>query len=143
MSILSAASNASAWRGYEYYTQKKVAVFTKISDNEYEGRVVGTGVEPYRVMINTAKVRQSKCDCPHANGTKIICKHMVALFFEAFPSEAEKYIVEVEEYEKEEEKRMQERYSAIKTYVNSLSKEELREELFRALLELEQGSHYW
>ncbi len=36
MSILSCASNASTWRGYEYYESKKVTSWKKINDEEYE-----------------------------------------------------------------------------------------------------------
>lgn len=144
MSILSAASGASAWRGYEYYQQKKVVSFAKTGEDTYEGRVVGTSAEPYHVRIDTAHVRQSRCDCPHANGTKIICKHMVAIFFQAFPAEAKKYIKEVEAYEKEETKRAEEHFREMKAYVKGLSKKELQEELFRALMELEErNSRYW
>ncbi|MDD2190901.1 MAG: hypothetical protein PHV71_08470 [Eubacteriales bacterium] len=50
-----------------------------------------------------------------------------------FPKEADKYIAEIEEYEKEEEKQEQERYEQILKYVKSLSKEELRIELINAL----------
>ena len=101
MSIRTLASGASAWRGYEYYTEKKVLSFTQTGGDEYTGQVAGNGPAPYQVKINTAHPRQSKCNCPHADGRRVICKHMVALFFAAFPEEAEDYIEAVEEYERE------------------------------------------
>ena len=144
MSILSAASGASVWRGYEYYTQKKVVSLKKLSDDEYEGRVSGASSSAYQVRINIAHTRQSKCDCPHANGTRVICKHMVALYFEAFPTEAKKYIKEVEAYEQEEEKRAEEHYRELERYIKGLSKKELQEQLLQALIEREdREKQYW
>lgn len=144
MSILSAASGASVWRGYEYYTKKKVLSFTQISEDEYEGKVSGNASEPYHVKINVAHVRRSQCNCPHAKGTRIICKHMVSLYFAVFPQEADEYIAQVEAYEREEEKRAKARYAEIESHVKSLSKKELQEELFRVLLELdERNDWYW
>lgn len=141
MGILSVASTASVWRGYEYYTQKKVLSFKKLNDDEYEGEVAGSSGALYHVKINAAHVRSSKCNCPHADGRRIICKHMVALYFTAFPKEADAYIAEVEayereqeEYEREQERLRQERYAALKEYVMSLSKKELQEQLLEALL---------
>ncbi len=136
MSIRTIASGASAWRGYEYYTEKKVLSFSQTGDDEYTGEVAGAASAPYQVKINTAHVRQSKCNCPHANGRRVICKHMVALFFAAFPDEAENYMEEVEEYEREEEQRMEDHYAALRSYVQSLSKKELQDQLFEALAEL-------
>lgn len=136
MSIRTIASSASAWRGYEYYTEKKVLSFSQTGDDEYTGEVAGAASAPYQVKINTAHVRQSKCNCPHADGRRVICKHMVALFFAVFPDEAENYMEEVEEYEREEEQRMEDHYAALRSYVKSLSKKELQDQLFEALAEL-------
>ena len=141
MSIRTIASGASAWRGYEYYTQKKVLSLSQTGENEYIGQVAGSGSIPYQVKINTAHIRQSKCNCPHADGRRVICKHMVALFFAVFPNEAEQYIKEVEEYEREEEQRMEEHYAALRSYVKSLSKKELQKKLFEALTELDERGY--
>lgn len=143
MSIMSSASGASLWRGYEYYKDKKVKSFVKLSDDEYEGIIAGSKAEPYHVKINISHIRQSICNCPHADGKRIICKHMVALFFAVFPIEVDKYIKEVEEYEREEAEREKEHYEEIKKYVYSLSKEELRQELINHIIESEEDRHYW
>ena len=46
--------------------------------------------------------------------------------------------------EKEKEKREKQHYTNLKNYVNSLSKDELRQELYGALVELEDiRSRYW
>lgn len=143
MSILSAASGASVWRGYEYYQSKHVSSFQKISDDEYTGEVSGTAEAPFRVKINLTHVRQSQCDCPHATGTRIICKHMVALYFTSLPYEAERYMAEVEEYERDEEARVKAHYKELEAYVKGLSKKELQDALYEALIEIEESNDRW
>lgn len=135
MGILSLASGASAWRGYEYYKDKKVGKIEKTTDNDYKSVVRGTGSEPYQVTLNLAHGRKSTCNCPHAHGRMIVCKHMVAVFFELFPQEAKNYIKEVEEYEVEQERQEHLRIEEIRKYVYGLSKAELRQELLNCLLE--------
>ena len=144
MSLWSSASNASAWRGYEYYTQGKAGTYTKLSDNVYECYIEGSSAAPYHTVINVAHPRQSHCDCPHAKDTRIICKHMVALLFTVFPDEANGYLKEIEESEKAEQHRIQEHYKEIEHYVKNLKKEELQRELYNALIELEErDTRYW
>lgn len=139
MGLISLASNASAWRGYEYYEEKKVIFCKKISDEEYFGEVKGNSADRYHVTINVAHPRKSSCNCPHADGRRIICKHKVALYFSAFPDEAEEYIDEIEAYEREEEERRATRLMDLVKYVKSLSKKELQEALISALIELEEN----
>ncbi|MGC6174579.1 SWIM zinc finger family protein [Lacrimispora sp. 38-1] len=142
MSILSIASNASAWRGYEYYEGKRVISWNQMDKHEFEGTVRGSGKEPYHVMIDTEHPKKSTCNCPHAEGKRIVCKHKIALFFTVFPKEADRYIAEIEEYEREEGEREQEHYDQIVRYVKSLSKEELRTALINALIEAEERDRY-
>lgn len=92
MRLINSASSTSAWRGYEYYKENKVCSIKKINENEYEGSVSGSSVEPYSVYINIEHPKKSTCSCPFAEGSRKVCKHKVALFFSAFPKEAEKYI---------------------------------------------------
>lgn len=74
----------------------------------------------------------------------MICKHMMALYFTVEPEAAENFLKEVEEWEREEEEREQQHFRELREYVNSLSKIELREQLYDALIELENmGSRYW
>ncbi len=142
MSILSIASNASAWRGYEYYKEKKVLSWKQTGEHEFEGEVAGSEKEPYHVMIDTEHPKKSKCNCPHAEGKKIVCKHKIALFFTAFPKEADSYINKIDEYEREEEELEQERCKEIVKYVDSLSIEELRMVLINVLLEADERDHF-
>lgn len=142
MGMISLASNASAWRGYEYYEEKKVISYEQINAEEYIGEVLGSFSNRYHVRINIAHPRTSTCDCPHAEGRRIICKHKVALYFTAFPDEAKKYIDEIEKYEQEEEERRETHLMDLVKYVKSLSKKELQEALLSALIELEENDSY-
>ena len=90
MSILNCASSASVYRGYDYYINKHITDIIKISENEYEGYVNGNAKNSYYVKINVEHPRKSYCDCPYATGNTV-CKHMVALYFYAFPEEAEDF----------------------------------------------------
>lgn len=98
MSIVTAASSQSAYRGYEYYKAKNVQKVDHVGEGEIGGSVSGSGNNTYDVRINLAHPRKSQCSCPHAAGKQVVCKHMVAVYFTAFPTEAERYIRELEEY---------------------------------------------
>ena len=126
MSIETAASKKSAWRGYEYYREGKVESITKIDNTHYSGEVSGSDTTPYTVTIDLEHPKRSKCTCPFANGYKV-CKHMVALYFKAFPKEAEDYIRRIEEAEKEREEYFEELPDRIEAYVRGLSKSELQD----------------
>ncbi len=89
MGLLNCASRYSVWHGYDYYKNKRVESLIKYSDCDFSGVVKGT--KKYEVKINAEHPRKSSCNCPRANGKRTICKHMIALYFAAFPEEAEKY----------------------------------------------------
>lgn len=52
------------------------------------------------MLISLDYPRKSHCDCLHAAGRRIICKHMVATYFEIFPSEAKQMYEEQQAYER-------------------------------------------
>ncbi len=135
MGLLELASGASAWRGYEYYKSNRVLTKKIISDHEYSGILCGNKNNTYEVFIDTEHSRKSHCNCPHANGRHIVCKHQVALYFSAFPQAAEQYYKEILEYEAEEERQKQLLHEHILKYINSLSQEELKSLLFDILCE--------
>ena len=58
---------------------------------------------------------------------------MVAVFFAAFPDEAQKYKAELNAYYEEEEKREAELDDMILNYIKKLSKTELQEALLQVL----------
>lgn len=133
MSLLSSASMESCWRGYEYFTSKKVLQLQHLGEMRFQAAVTGRRKKPYDVVIDLERLRQSSCTCPHAAGRKVICKHMVATFFTAFPEEAQKYYDEVQKAEKEWEDYQEERYDKYIKYVRSLKKEEAQDRLLEVL----------
>ncbi len=137
MGLMEMASGRSLWRGYDYYKSGNVLSFAKVSEIEYTGVLQGNENRKYEVWINTEHPRQSHCNCPHANGKRVICKHQIALYFSAFPRAAEKYYQEVVAYEEEEERRQEELDRKVTAYIRSLSKEELRETLYEVLYDSE------
>ena len=134
MSLLSIASGASVWRGYEYFTEKKVHGLTKKNDAQFTASVKGTGSEPYLVSIDVEHPRKSVCTCPHASGRRIICKHMVATYFTAFPEEAKCFYDEAVAYE-EEELRQEEREDKLIAYIGKCKKQELQQMLIQLLFD--------
>ena len=133
MGILECASVASVSRGYDYYKEKKVVCFAKTAENIYSASVAGSSNEPYSVEIHIDHPRKSKCNCPHADGKRIICKHIVAAYFSIFPEEAERFYAEAIAYEEEEEKRAEELYDKVRDYVQHMKKSELQQALLQLL----------
>ena len=137
MSIFTSASGKSVYRGYNYYLNVKVSSLVKISDIEYEALVQGSEEKPYKVHLNIKKPKASVCDCPFANGRRI-CKHMMAVYFTAFPDEAERYKRQFEEYEAEEEQREQEYEelcAKVLDTIESMSADDLKQVLSQLLFE--------
>ena len=142
MGLIEIASGNSVWRGMDYYNNKKVASVEKTSTTTYDGTVKGT--EFYHVHVDLEHPRKSTCTCPFADGRRVICKHMIALYFTAEPKAAEDFLKQVEEWEKEEEEEEQRHYDELRDYVNSLSKAELQQLYYDALIELEdRRRNYW
>lgn len=129
MGLIDLASGNSLWRGYDYYQENKVNRYNQLSQYEYEGIISGSNTKKYNVFIDVEHPRKSKCNCPHAKDKRIICKHMVALYFTIFPKEAEKLIEDSTKYEEQEEERLEKLYTDTHKYIHSLSKKELVEQL--------------
>lgn len=135
MSILTIASGQSVYRGYEYFKADKVLHMDQAEEKVFSGEVSGSEGKVYHPTVNIAHPRKSHCDCPHAAGRRIICKHMIAMYFTAFPEEAEKYIRELEEYQEEEEVQQEELEDAVIQYVHGLKKSELQQILLNILFD--------
>lgn len=127
MGIINIASGSSCWRGLEYYKENNVEKIEKINENEYKSIVNGS--KKYEVYLNVEHVRKSKCNCPYANGKRIICKHIVATYFKAFPDEAVNFENEQNELEEEYEKKQEELYDKVIKYLYKMKKEELISEI--------------
>jgi len=135
MGILECASVASVSRGYDYYKEKKVICFAEMTGNIYSARVVGSSNEPYSVELHIDHPRKSKCNCPHADGKRIICKHIVAAYFAVLPEEAERYYAEAMAYEEDEEKRADELADKVYDYVWKMKKSEVQQALLQLLFD--------
>ena len=134
MSLLSCASAASIWRGYDYYKEQKVAAFDRLSDNQFMGIVRGSGGILYTTTIDLLHPRRSKCNCPHADGRRIICKHMIALFFSIYPAEAEQFYNDAIKAEEDAEEYENEVYEKVVKRIMHMKKAELQQTLLDLLL---------
>ena len=83
--LIEIASNNSVWRGMDYYENKKVLSWHKAEDGTYNGVVSGQEGKDYSVHIDKIHPRKSTCNCPFADGRRVVCKHMIALYFTAEP----------------------------------------------------------
>ena len=142
MGLIELASGNSVWRGMDYYEEKRVLTWVKSGQYIYDGIVSGSEEKAYHVHIDTEHPRKSVCDCVFAKGRRVICKHMIALYFTAEPKAARDFRKKIEEWEAEEEERERQYYEALEKYVKSLPKKELQEKLFHALVELEEKKGY-
>lgn len=125
MGLIDVASGNSVWRGLDYFKENKVLKHKKLNDVEYEGIVIGSNNKNYNVIMNIKHPRKSKCDCPHAKDRRIICKHIIALYFKTFPNEVNIFLKEVENAQKEYEEYEDEVYNKTIKYINSMTKAEL------------------
>jgi hypothetical protein len=135
MSLLSLASGQSAYRGYEYFRDKKIIQMEQISDTCYTGIVIGSNGVQYEVTIDTEHPRKSQCSCPHADGRRIICKHMIALYFTAYPQEGKQYISDMEAYWEENEREAERIAEELPAAIHRMKKAELEEVLCQILFE--------
>lgn len=101
--------------------------------------VKGSGNKKYNVYINTEKLRISKCNCAFAKDRRVICKHIVALYFTIFETVAVEYLAILDKEEKEAEEREKELHIKIKKHVKSLPKKELEQ----IVLDLLYNAHEW
>ena len=138
MSLIGVASADSVWRGMEYYEDKMVASWNEAADGTYDGVVEGSNGNSYVVHVDKIHPRKSTCTCPFAEGRRVVCKHMIALYFTAEPKVAEDFKKQVENWEREEEERAKQHYDDLRKDVNSLKKRELQIQLYDALVELEE-----
>ncbi|RKI82540.1 SWIM zinc finger family protein [bacterium 0.1xD8-71] len=143
MGLIEIASNKSVWRGMDYYNDKKVVSWKTLKNGVYEGMVSGSEGNTYTVHIDTEHPRKSFCNCPFADARRVVCKHMIALYFTAEPKVSKDFLKEVEKWETEEEERERQHYEDMRKYVKSLSKTELQEQLLDAMVQLEERRNYW
>ena len=81
MGLIEIASGNSVWRGMDYYENHKVVSWNKSGNSTNKGGVSGSNEENYNVHIDKLHPRKSVCNCPIAEGRRVVCKHMIALYF--------------------------------------------------------------
>ena len=135
MGMIECTSGASLWRGYDYYKENKVKNLIETSPGIFSANVEGNSDKPYIVEIDVAHPRKSKCNCPHADGKRIVCKHMMAVYFTAFPEEAQRIYNEAIAYQEEEEKHAEELYEKVRQYVWKMKKSESQQALLELLFD--------
>lgn len=133
MGILNSASGDSCWRGYQYYGEKRVLELQRPDETHLEARVAGSREEPYSVKLDLEHIRKSSCDCPHAAGRRVICKHMVAAYFTAFPEEAKNYYADVLRAEREWEDEQAALAEKLERYVRGLKRKDAQDRLLEVL----------
>ena len=139
MKLLNLASNNSFWRGVNYHHENRIVSWKNFDENTYQGKVKGSDNAVYDVTIDLAHPRKSVCNCPFAEGRRVICKHMVALNLGIFPEKEQQMLDYIEEqnqmYEQQYEEEMKEREAEIVEYVMRLSKAELRQMLIQRMID--------
>ena len=140
MPLLDLASGNSLWRGVDYYKEDRVKDWDQKEPGTYSGTVQGT--ELYQVHLDIAHPRRSTCSCAFAHGRRVICKHMVAMYFTVVPGSYEDFLRQIETWEIEDVEREEQHRKDLEKYVKSLSKTELQSQLLRFLIEREERK-YW
>ncbi len=133
MGLLDIASIRSIERGFNYYQSECVINLKSFSETQHEAEVKGSGNKVYRCYIDME--RKSKCNCPHADGRRVICKHMIALLFTASPEAANKHIMMLNEVEEDYQLRRNMWIDSLKEMINDMSEEELRDAYLNMLIE--------
>lgn len=133
MGLIDCASGNSLWRGYDYFKEKRVTALLQIGESIFEANVSGSNRNPYHVVVDIPHPRKSKCNCPHADGKRIICKHIVAAYFTVHPEEAEHIYREAMEYEAEEKKRQEEIAAKLPSLIHKMKKGALETALLQVL----------
>ena len=120
MGIISVASGTSCWKGLEYYKNNKIKNINKVSDTEYTSTAFET--KEYSVYLNLKNPRKSTCNCPLANGKRIICKHIVATYFSVVPGSAKEFEDEQNRLQEEYEEYQENEYKNAIKFINKMSK---------------------
>ena len=133
MGILNLASAKSCYQGYQYYKENRIFNIENLEDSCYQALALGSENESYKVRIDLKHTRSSSCSCPYAAGRRVICKHIVALYFAIFPEEAKKYYDNAIKQEEELEDYQIELAEKLENYVRKLTREEAQDRLLEVL----------
>ena len=106
-------------------TEKGLKLGEKNS-NTYSDQIQGSDSVLYQVHLDLPHPKRSTCTCPFAAGRRVICKHMVALYFTVQPLAYEEILRQMEVWEKEEERQREEELAELRHYVQPLTKRSCR-----------------
>lgn len=140
MGLIECASSKSIWRAIDYVERDKIVCWEQ-EGKCYDGIVEGSNVETYKVHVDIEHPKKSTCTCPFATDHKVICKHMLAIYFSAEPKKLEEFYKLVEDEEEQERRWQEEHEKELYRLARNYSKEELVRELVDAWLELEEYRH--
>ena len=135
MDLINTASGKSAWRGYEYYKEGKVLACVQTDESHFMGFVSGSGKEPYDVTIDVEHPKRSECTCPLAAGKRIVCKHMAALYFSAYPEKADEYMAEIERQQQAALDYREEITELVERRIGKMTKAEAQEALYEMVFD--------
>ena len=144
MEILYMCNATTNIRGYYYYKKGFVKELKQLDENIYTSVISGT--YNYNVILNLNNLRKCSCSCPH----KVkICKHVMATYYTVFPEEAKQYeeglklvIKGYNEHKQRKEEQYNEVYKRALEHVNSLTVDELKEELVNFMVDREYYDEY-
>jgi len=89
MEIVSLSNVDECNKGLEYYRLNIVKKVKKVGIYEYTSVV--SGREDYRVYLNLKDLSTSSCNCSLYKEKNILCKHIVATYFEVVPNSVTEY----------------------------------------------------
>lgn len=130
MKLYEYARKLSLERGLNYYESGKVESVNVISNDEYSGIVKGSKDRQYEVTIDLINHIKSTCNCPHAAGNDIMCKHKVALYFSVFPNDAIELRRKTTKTEQQKDLYFKSLQSRIFDFLDDATEDELRKILY-------------
>ena len=77
-------------RGLEYYRAGNVRNLKPITEDVISAHVEGSEDTGYQVRIDLQRPHLSSCGCAFAS-KDMMCKHMAAVYFAAYPEEADRF----------------------------------------------------
>ncbi len=91
MDVLTTASLKAKRSGYYCYKNDCVKEVKEVTARVFEARIIEDSGEIVTVKLDLNKTGKSACNCKQASGKRVVCMHMVAVFFKLFPAEAKRY----------------------------------------------------
>ncbi len=136
MKFLDKAIPSALWKGYFYHKNGQIASVHELENSCYYSYVYEKDGTSRCVEIDIKHPTKSKCSCKNPYGKHLVCEHMVAVFFEIHPVEAEKLFERAKNYQKEEEMREREIHRRIEEHFRNMDKETLVDAVLNCITRL-------